>query len=94
MTMVLYNTSPCPLGHRRSGTKRLIFAVGEGRGEMLVPIDKLKYKDRFERTHEEHRRIYAAIEARDPAAARQAVDLHLQTSLQAFLRIVNTTDAD
>lgn len=37
-----------------------------------------------QRSQEDHERLVAAIEARDPAAARQAMEVHLDHVLRVF----------
>ena len=46
-------------------------------------------KSYLERIHAEHRRIYDAIRAGDPSAARRAMRLHLMNSRRRYQRFAN-----
>lgn len=71
-----------------SGSARLAEAIARARGEMFVPTDSLTFDDHYAQTREEHGRILAAIRGGDPAAARLAVESHLEGSLQDFMNMV------
>jgi DNA-binding FadR family transcriptional regulator len=71
-----------------SGSERLATAIVEARGELFVPTDQFAFTDHFAQTHDEHTRILAAIQSGDGAAARQAVEEHLDGSLKDFREMV------
>jgi GntR family transcriptional regulator, transcriptional repressor for pyruvate dehydrogenase complex len=71
-----------------SGSTRLVDATVQARGELFVPVDLLPFDDHYAQTREEHGRILEAIRAHDPAAARRAVEEHLDGSLRDFMHMV------
>jgi DNA-binding FadR family transcriptional regulator len=75
------------MGHA-SGSARLADAIARARGELFVPVDLVPFDDHYAQTREEHGLILEAIRARDPAAARQAVESHLEGSLRDFMHMV------
>jgi DNA-binding FadR family transcriptional regulator len=71
-----------------SGSERLLEAIERARGELFVPVDRMSFDDHYEQNRAEHGLILDAIRKRDAAAARDAVEQHLQASLQDFMDMV------
>lgn len=78
---------------------RLHDALAEASGNVRLHVEITKYRslvrafcrlsgtaDVLRRALEEHRRILAALEARDATAARRAMTAHVQTRLETVLR--------
>lgn len=71
-----------------SGSERLVDATIRARGELFLPVDRMSFEDHYEQTRAEHGLILDAIRRRDAPGARDAVERHLQASLQDFMEMV------
>jgi DNA-binding FadR family transcriptional regulator len=61
-----------------SHSPRLAAAVDRARGELFEPIDLLWFGDRARDSLADHRKVYEAIVARDPAGAAAAMTAHIE----------------
>lgn len=75
-----------------SGNRRLRAAVEDARAAMFRPLDAIRFEPVVPSTVEHHRRILAALAARDPEAARERTIEHLREAQQELLVAVALAD--
>jgi GntR family transcriptional repressor for pyruvate dehydrogenase complex len=75
-----------------AGNRLLREAVEEARAGMLLPLDAIRFEVVVPSTIEHHRRIFDAIAAGDPDAARRSVVDHLREAQQELLMALAIAD--
>ena len=63
---------------RAARNGRLEAALRRARADMFMPTDNIPYVETIDVTRRQHLAILRAVERRDPAAAAQAVSLHIE----------------
>lgn len=75
-----------------SGSHRLRAAVEQVRGELFIPVDSLAFHDHYQQSAREHAAICDAIGARNPEAAGEAMEVHLDAVLRDLLDLIRETN--